>query len=75
MHHFAGIELISDWIPDETTILTSCHLLIKNELVEQISETVKAHLNAGSMTIRRCTIVNATLISAPSSIKNKVGET
>ena len=46
MRRFAGIELISDRIPDETTILTFRHLLEKHELGEQIFEIVKAHLSA-----------------------------
>ena len=46
MRRFAGIELISDRIPDETTILTFRHLLEKHGLGEQIFETVKAHLTA-----------------------------
>ncbi len=41
MRRFAGIELISDRIPDDTTILTFRHLLEKHELGEQIFETVK----------------------------------
>jgi IS5 family transposase len=53
MRHFAGIELISDRIPDETTILTLRHLLEKHELGDQIVETVKAHLSARGMTMRR----------------------
>jgi IS5 family transposase len=73
MRRFAGIELISDRIPDETTILTFRHLLEKHELGEQIFETVKAHLSARGMTMRQGTIVDATLITAPSSTKNKEG--
>ena len=64
MRLFAGIELISDRIPDETTILTSRHLLEKHDLGEQIIDTVKAHLIARGMTMRRRTIVDATLIAA-----------
>jgi IS5 family transposase len=52
MRRFAGIELISDRIPDETTILTFRHLQEKHELGEQIFETVKAHLSARGMTMR-----------------------
>ena len=74
MRRFAGIELISDRIPDETTILTFRHLLEKHDLGEQIFETVKAHLNAQGMTMRQGTIVDATLIAAPSSTKNKEGK-
>jgi hypothetical protein len=44
MRRFAGIELISVRIPDETTILTFRHLLEKHKLGEQIFETVKTHL-------------------------------
>ena len=74
MRGFAGIELISDRIPDETTILTFRHLLEKHDLGEQIFETVKAHLSARGMTMRQGTIVDATLIAAPSSTKNKAGK-
>ena len=55
MRRFAGIELISDRIPDETTILTF-------------------RLNEKGMTMRQGTSVDATLIAAPSSTKNKEGK-
>ena len=71
MRRFAGIELISDRIPDETTILTFRHLLEKHELGEQIFETVKAHLSARGMTMRQGTIIDATLIAAPSSTSTR----
>jgi IS5 family transposase len=74
MRRFAGIELISDRIPDETTILTFRHLLEKHALGEQIFKVVKAHLSARGMTMRQGTIVDATLIAAPSSTKNKEGK-
>ncbi|KMM17079.1 IS5 family transposase [Synechococcus sp. GFB01] len=74
MRRFAGIDLVSDRIPDETTILTFRHLLEKHELGEQIFGTVKAHLSARGMTMRQGTIVDATLIAAPSSTKNKEGK-
>jgi IS5 family transposase len=74
MRRFAGIELISDRIPDETTILAFRHLLEKHDLGQKIFETVKAHLVARGMTMRQGTIVDATLIAAPSSTKNKEGK-
>ncbi|KAF0653686.1 transposase, IS5 family protein [Cyanobium sp. Copco_Reservoir_LC18] len=74
MCRFAGIDLISDRISDETTILTFRHLLEKHRLGEQILETVKAHLSNRGMTMRQGTIVDATLIAAPSSTKNKAGK-
>lgn len=46
MSRFASIDLISDRIPDETTILSFRHLLEKHELGEKIFETVNAHLSA-----------------------------
>jgi transposase, IS5 family len=71
MRRFAGIELISDRIPDETTILTFRHLLEKHDLGEQIFETVKAQLSARGMAMRQGTIVDATLIAAPSSTSTR----
>jgi len=47
----AGINLISDRIPDATTILTFRHLLQKHDLGEQIFDTVNAHLSARDMKI------------------------
>ena len=67
MRRFAGIEMISDRIPDETTILTFRHLLEKHDLGQQIFEVVKAHLKANGMAMKQGTIVDATLIAAPSS--------
>ena len=74
MRRFAGIDMISDRIPDETTILAFRHLLEKNDLGEQIFETVKAHLKQRGMAMKQGTIIDATLIAAPSSTKNKAGE-
>jgi transposase, IS5 family len=74
MRRFAGINMITDRIPDETTILIFRHLLEKHRLGEQIFETVKVHLNKRGMTMRQSTIVDATLINPPSSTKNKEGK-
>ena len=74
MRRFAGIDLISERIPDETTILGFRHLLEKHDLGKQIFETVKAHLKDQGMSMKQGTIIDATLIAAPSSTKNKKGE-
>ena len=74
MRRFAGIDLISERIPDETTILAFRHLLERHDLGKQIFETVKAHLKANGMAMKQGTIIDATLIAAPSSTKNKKGE-
>jgi transposase, IS5 family len=73
MRRFAGINLISDRIPDETTILSFRHQLEKHDLGKQIFETVKAHLKANGMAMKQGTIIDATLITAPSSTKNNKG--
>ena len=52
MGRFARIDLISDRIQDETTILTFRHLLETHCLGEQILETVKTHLSEQGMTTR-----------------------
>jgi IS5 family transposase len=74
MRRFAGIALITDRIPDETTILAFRHLLEKHDLGEQIFEAVKAHLKANGMAMKQGTIIEATLIAAPSSSNNKKKE-
>jgi len=59
--------LIADRISDETTILAFRHLLEQNELGEQIFEAMKAHLKANGMAMKQGTIIDATIIAAPSS--------
>lgn len=74
MRRFAGIDLINERIPDETTILAFRHLLERHDLGKKIFETVKAHLKANGMAMKQGAIIDATLIAAPSSTKNKKGE-
>jgi transposase, IS5 family len=74
IRRFVEIDLISDRIPDETTILAFRHLLEKHELGQKVFETVKAHLKQRGTAMKQGTIINATLISTPSSSKNKTGE-
>ena len=70
MRRFAGIELSDDTIPDETTILRFRHLLEKHELTEAIFEEIKDLLEGKGLLLRSGTIVDATIIAAPSSTKN-----
>ena len=65
MRRFAGINLISDRIPDETTILAFRHLLEKHNLGEQIFEAVKAHLKERGTAMKQGKIIDATLIAPP----------
>lgn len=71
IRRFAGIDLINDRIHDETTILVFQHLLKRHEYGQRIFETVKVHLKQMGMAMKQVTIINANLISAPSSIKTK----
>ena len=68
---FAGLDLGRDAIPDETTILNFRHLLERHDLTKAIFEGVAAHLAAKGELLRGGTIVDATLIAASPSTKNK----
>ena len=70
MRRFAKVELAEDKIPDETTILRFRHLLEKHRLTESIFEAVKDLLTEHRLMLRAGTIVDATIIAAPSSTKN-----
>ncbi len=70
MRRFARVELGDDKIPDESTILRFRHLLEKHQLTEAIFEAVNDLLTEHRLTLRAGTIVDATIIAAPSSTKN-----
>ncbi len=70
MRRFARVELSEDKIPDETTILRFRHLLEKHRLTEAIFEAVKDLLTEQHLLLRAGTIVDATIVAAPSSTKN-----
>jgi len=71
MRAFVGLELGRDAIPDETTILNFRHLLERHDLTKVIFAIVKEHLEARGSLLRGGTIVDATLIAASPSTKNK----
>lgn len=71
MRRFAGIDLGEDMIPDETTILNFRHLLEKHKLTEKIFEQTRLYLKDRGLLVREGTIVDATIIDAPSSTKNR----
>jgi transposase, IS5 family len=70
MRRFAGVELGEDVIPDETTILRFRHLLEKHELTEAIFAEVNQLLGERNLLVKSGTIMDATILSAPSSTKN-----
>ena len=73
MRAFAGLELGRDAIPDETTILNFRHLLEVHNLTKAIFEAVSAHLADKGALLRGGTIMDATLIAASPSTKNRDG--
>lgn len=70
MRKFAGIDLGKEGAPDETTVCNFRHLLEKHKLGEKIFASVNAHLKKSGIKIATGTIVDATIINAPSSTKN-----
>jgi IS5 family transposase len=71
MRRFAGINLETDAIPDETTILHFRHLLEKHELTKKLFSETQRYLTEKGLLLREGTIVDATIINAPSSTKNR----
>jgi transposase, IS5 family len=74
MRAFAGVDLGQEAAPDETTVCKFRHLLERHKLGKQLLESVNRHLKTQGIKISNGTIVDATIISAPSSTKNKDGE-
>ena len=70
MRQFAGIDLGREPVPDESTICKFRHLLEKHDLGKRIFEEIGRHLQACGFQVAKGTIVDATIISAPSSTKN-----
>ena len=70
MRRFARVELGDDVVPDETTILRFRHLLEEHGLTEAIFEEMRELLEEKRLLLRSGTIVDATIIAAPSSTKN-----
>jgi IS5 family transposase len=73
MRQFARLNLL-EAMPDESTILRFRHLLEQHEIAPQILERVNAYLNRKGLMLKRGTMVDATIIEAPSSTKNASGE-
>lgn len=71
---FAGLGGWDDRVPDETTILRFRHLLEQHKLAPQILQVVNQLLTAKGLLLKSGTVVDATLIAAPSSTKNASGE-
>ena len=71
MRSFAGIDLLQGRVPDESTILAFRYLLEEKNLAETIFKTVNRYLEERGLLMRQGTIVDATIVNAPGSTKNK----
>jgi IS5 family transposase len=70
MRRFVGVELGDDVVPDETTILRFRHLLERHQLTAALFDAIRELLTAQRLLLQAGTIVDATIIHAPSSTKN-----
>ncbi|MGI6790332.1 IS5 family transposase [Aminivibrio sp.] len=71
LRRFVGIDLGNEPVPDETTICKFRHLLETHDLGERIFQEVNAHLEEKGLRLSEGTIMDATIINAPSSTKNQ----
>lgn len=74
IRRFVGIDLSREGAPDATTLLKFRRLLETHQLTEVIFSTLNAHLAEQGLFLRQGTIVDATIIAAPSSTKNDSGK-
>lgn len=74
MRRFVGIDLGREPVPDETTVCNFRHLLEAHNLGDQLFALINAYLQENGLKVSTGTIVDATIIDAPSSTKNKDGE-
>ncbi len=74
IRRFVGIDLSRESAPDATTLLNFRHLLETHQLTESIFNAINGHLAEKGLLLREGTIVDATLIAAPPSTKNKDGK-
>src|SRR5438132_14186447 len=70
LRSFAGIDLSVEAVPDATTLLKFRHLLEAHDLTQKIFAKVGALLSERKLLMKEGTIVDATIIAAPSSTKN-----
>jgi transposase, IS5 family len=71
---FVGIDLNREAVPDATTLLKFRRLLEAHKLTERIFTAINAHLILKGLMLKEGTVVDATIIAAPSSTKNQDGK-
>jgi IS5 family transposase len=73
MRRFAGLRL-ADNLPDETTILNFRHFIERHKLGKRLFDSVLEHLDEQGLKLQEGSIVDASIISAPTSTKNNSGQ-
>jgi len=73
LRQFVGIDLAREDAPDATTLLKFRRLLEAHRLTERIFAAINAHLTERGLILKEGTVVDATIIAAPSSTKNREG--
>ena len=71
LRDFIGIDLAIEAVPDATTLLKFRHLLEKQDLTRKIFETINGVLSERGLLLNRGTLVDATILAAPASTKNR----
>jgi len=71
VRRFAGFTSVTEALPDETTILNFRHWLEEQKLTPKLLEIINIHLKEQGLLVSQGTMVDATIIHAPSSTKNK----
>jgi transposase, IS5 family len=74
IRRFVGVDLSRESAPDATTLLNFRHLLEEKGLTDSIFNAINAHLAEKGLFLRQGTVVDATIIAAPPSTKNRSGE-
>jgi IS5 family transposase len=74
MRHFVGLDFFEEQVPDATTLLKFRHLLEKHKIGEKLFKAMNGFLEANGCMMRGGTIVDATILNAPSSTKNESRE-
>lgn len=74
MRRFVGVDLGSEAPPDESTVCKFRHLLGQHDMSARVLKIVNRHLASRGLKVSNGTIVDATIIEAPSSTKNQDGE-
>ena len=74
MRNFMHIDFLTEQVPDATTLLHFRHLLEEHKIGEQIFADVNTRLENAGLIMHGGTIVDATIVAAPSSTKNKDGK-